>query len=408
MSLRRWLLCLLTVACSAQPTESPALSDADSLAIELTGREFLSVSPEAVTLAPGRQSWLLVGTAIQTSASSLTTVAPKVTLASSDASVASVILDSVGIGRIIGRRSGTATITVRSLRAGNVTKTIAVVVKDAPVGSEEGLVYSALATMRPTSGTAYESILLGPSQLDVRVVIANPTSSQRDFWLSGCGAWVRLYLTADRSGPPVVDIPRGVQCMAADRHVTLPPGAADTVSAGLRLDVPGDSLENRRYYVVAALDRIRDLVEVPAGPVDLVSPIAGLVFDATMSVSDGQLHVHATMTNSNLAPVRLEFGACIVELLAYRTSDRSGKPVWNSSYRRPYGLPDAIYGCPLVLYMGVIKPGEMLSPSALNPQFPVMEMLGDSLPNARYYFRANVGMNGRVTTVDAGDATVTR
>jgi hypothetical protein len=43
-------------------------------------------------------------------------------------------------------------------------------------------------------------------------------------------------------------------------------------------------------------------------------------------------------SNTNAAPVRLEYGACAVTLLAYRTPERAGKPVWSSDFRKPYGL----------------------------------------------------------------------
>lgn len=138
-----------------------------------------------------------------------------------------------------------------------------------------------------------------------------------------------------------------------------------------------------------------------------MSPNAGLAFGATTSAAADSVRVRATVRNTNAEPVRLEYGACAVTLLAYRTAERTGTPAWSSDYRTPWDVPGAYYGCPQYLAVGIIKPGETLSPRELNPTFPV-RVLGDSLPNARYWFRARIRMNWRTTIVDAGDAVVSR
>ena len=399
---------LLSAACAGATTD-PGGINAFGDVVEPEGPELLSLSRTALTLAPGRETWLHAYTFIQTSPTSLATVAPRVTFESSNTNVASVSTDSVGVGRIVARAEGAATITVRSQREGSATRSTTITVAKAPLGNEAGLVFTAKAAIVPTRSSTGTVIPLGPADLDVTVTISNPTSTPKDIWLSGCGAWIRLYKTPDLTGAPVVDIPRNVQCASEDRHLTLAPGAAETVGAeGYRLDISPDTLPAGRYYVAAALDRIRDLVNVAAGPIDIVSPNAGLTFAAATTVSNANLNVSAKVTNTNAAPVRLEYGACAVTLLAYRSADRAGKPAWNSDLRRPYGDPDARYGCPQYLAVGVLDPGATQSPRELNPSFPVLEMLGDSLPNARYYFKAVIRMNWRSAEVPAGDADVRR
>ena len=133
---------------------------------------------------------------------------------------------------------------------------------------------------------------------------------------------------------------------------------------------------------------------------------AGLSFSATTSVSDGQLRPSVSFTNTNAKAVRLEYGACAITLLAYRDASRTGSPAWDSSRRK---AQDGIgYACPAYLATGRIEPGQTASPLEFSPTFRVAEMLGDSLPAARYYFKARIGLNWRNIEIPAGDAVVAR
>jgi hypothetical protein len=245
----------------------------------------------------------------------------------------------------------------------------------------------------------------------VRVIISNPTPATHDIYLSGCAAWIRIYTRSDYSGTPVIGVPRGVECAPATRHLTIAPGHADTVQAGgYGLDISPDTLATGRYYVAAALDRLRDLYDVPAGPVDIVSPNFGLTFTAATTIVNGSLNVHATVTNTNTQPVRLEYGACAITLLAYRTADRRGKPAWNSALRKPYPArsDDLAYFCFDYLRVQKVDPAATVSPGELNTRFPVNEVLGDSLPAGHYYFKGMIRMNWRMNGVMAGEADVAK
>jgi hypothetical protein len=124
------------------------------------------------------------------------------------------------------------------------------------------------------------------------------------------------------------------------------------------------------------------------------------------TVVNDSLNAHAALTNANAQPVRLEYGACAITLVAYRTPDRSGKPAWNSALRKPYPPAACDYACPAYLAVGKVEPATTFSPGEFNPRIPVNEMLGDSLPAGRYYFRAIIEMNRRTNVVIAGEADV--
>jgi hypothetical protein len=384
-----------------------ACSEATGLggqAAEPKGTERLSVSTGALTLAPGRDAWLTVSTYIQTSSTSMSPVTPAVTFESSNPSVASVVSDSVIYAHVVAKSPGSAVITTRSTRDPKNVVTTAITVAKALASNDAGLTYSATAALTPTSPSP-ASTPLGPSELDVTVTVSNPTSGVREVLLAGCPAWIRIYGNANYTGAPLVDIPRGVQCGAAPAPVILAPGKSESFHAeGFRLTLSGQSLPPGPYYVAAVVDRVNDLLNVSAGQVNIVSPNAGLTFAASTTVSDGQLRPTVSFTNTNSEPVRLEFGACAVSLLAFRNADRTGTPAWDSDQRRtPSGFG---YACASYLVMTTINPGQTASPKEYNPTFPVAEMLGDSLPAGHYYFKVRAGLNWRTVEVNAGDADV--
>ena len=370
----------------------------------------MNVNPTSATLAPGRDTWLFVSTFVQTSPTSMSRVPPEVSFESTAPEIAEVSLDSAGLAHVIAKRPGSAAIMVRSRREPANVVRVLVEVNAPPVGDDSALAMSATAVLKPSHGSTVTEESLGPSELEVTVRITNPTATTKDIWLSGCPAWIRIYSTPVDTGKPLADIPRGAQCMGSTQHVTFAPGESKTFNAtGFRLSVSSDTLPNTPVYVFAAVDRLRDLVNVPAGPLDVGSPNAGLTLAGTTTLTGTNadtLRARITITNTTSRPVRLEYGACSVHLLAYRSPDRSGTPVWNSDVRRaPAG---AVYACPAYLAVGVVKPGETVSPREFNVIHSVREMLGDSATSGRYYFKARVDLNWRVIEVDAGDLEVRR
>jgi hypothetical protein len=74
-----------------------------------------------------------------------------------------------------------------------------------------------------------------------------------------------------------------------------------------------------------------------------------------------------------------------VRLLAYR-EQADALPVWNSDYRAPYHA-NYTYGCTLQLIAGDLQPGRTLTFAFTAP---LIELVGDSLPNGRYYLAADL------------------
>jgi hypothetical protein len=120
-----------------------------------------------------------------------------------------------------------------------------------------------------------------------------------------------------------------------------------------------------------------------------------------------------TIVNRGARTVQFELGACALDLHAYRSATRTGPPVFRSEHRQPPG-PHAVYACPLILYDLQLAPGESISPSSL--RIPLYEILGDSLPEGRYFFTAELELTDdrvrpigqEIVRLDAGEAVLER
>ena len=88
-----------------------------------------------------------------------------------------------------------------------------------------------------------------------------------------CIPRTRLYRSSDRRGPPVWD-GTTLPCFPFRRVIVLRPQQRDTVAEPVSLSqILGDSLPPGRYYVSAVLDLPARFIELPAGSVELRSPI---------------------------------------------------------------------------------------------------------------------------------------
>lgn len=373
-------------------------------------QEIVSVTSGPVGLAPGRRSWVRVPKFLLKSRTIKADADTTVVAGSSDSSVVTVSADTGDYWAIDAKRLGTARISLRLRGDSARAVQVDVIVRDAPIGDERKITYSATHRLVPSNAYRGTHAALGPMELEVTLTVRNTADSTRDVWLSNCPAWIRIYSTRDRSRPPVKDVPRDVNCGMGEMHVTLAPGEARVFPAGgFRLTIDRDTLPNRRHYVFAVLDRLHDLKEIDAGPVDIVSPNAGLRLRASLE-RDGaaprKLRARVTVTNTNASPVRLEYGACSVVWYAYATPERSGKAVWNSMY---HGVPrGAEVVCPLYLATATVGQGQTVSPREFNASFEPAKILGDSLRPGRYYFTARIELNWRTQVLNAGSAVLTR
>lgn len=146
---------------------------------------------------------------------------------------------------------------------------------------------------------------------------------------------------------------------------------------------------------------------VPHGP--WVRTADGLALRAETRVIDAApdtLRTTVQVTNATDRPLRVKHGACALRLRAYRTPERTGRPVWASEWRRKPGWGE--YDCEMILYIPELAPGDSFPRERFMLQLPVPEFLGDSLRKGRYYFAAIIRLNFDTTTLVAGDARLER
>lgn len=119
-----------------------------------------------------------------------------------------------------------------------------------------------------------------------------------------------------------------------------------------------------------------------------------------------QFSTSVKLTNDGRKPVHLEYGACAVRVLAFRDEARAGVPVWNSDYRAPYHSSSPLgYWCTMELISTELQPGK-----SLDFRFggPLIDLVGDSLPNGRYYLAADLMLpnDRRFLRIPAGSVDV--
>jgi len=137
-------------------------------------------------------------------------------------------------------------------------------------------------------------------------------------------------------------------------------------------------------------------------------PTSALTASATTAITTRDttqmLATSVTLTNNGALPAHLEYGACAVRVLAFRDEARTGNPVWNSDYRKPYHASFG-YGCILVLYVRDLQPSKSADFGFVSP---LIELVGDSLPNGRYYLAADLLVTAHppFTRIPAGSVDV--
>lgn len=106
-----------------------------------------------------------------------------------------------------------------------------------------------------------------------------------------------------------------------------------------------------------------------------------------------QLRTRATVTNRAGRTAEVVFpDGCVVLLRAYRSPERSGPPAWDQA---------GAVGCTMALVEVALAPGEARE---FSTGASARDILGDSLPDARYYFTAVLRPGGTEVEVAAGDA----
>lgn len=149
----------------------------------------------------------------------------------------------------------------------------------------------------------------------------------------------------------------------------------------------------------------------PSPHPQLLARVDDLTARATSSIVRGDtstsLHVAAALTYSGSTPKLLSYGGCPVTVLAYRTRNRRPPAVWNSELRRSWSTGQP-YFCFSIEVEPTVAPHSTYAPAAFTTSFPLLEILGDSLPDGRYWFTAELHVNRVIFDVPAGDAVLRR
>jgi hypothetical protein len=249
----------------------------------------------------------------------------------------------------------------------------------------------------------------GPALVMPVVRLTNLTSEPLRIDLDGCPVLLRVYRDAARSGSPAWRSDgAGVQCMQDPYSITLAPGRSEEVSSaydgGALLSQLG---EPARYYFSINLRTLPDARILPAGYADLTFGADQLAFSGETrleGVAPQELVSSVAVTNTGRRAVRLEYGACALRVQLFRSPERTGIPVWDSG-RRPNPDPDTghYWACPLYLRVTELAAGQSHTAGEFTLRIAVPQILGDSIPDGRYYVTARVGLNGFTRSAAAGD-----
>lgn len=110
-----------------------------------------------------------------------------------------------------------------------------------------------------------------------------------------------------------------------------------------------------------------------------------------------QLRTTVSITNTGARPDTLQLpGGCPVLLRAYRDPGRTGTPAWDQER-------DIV--CTLQLLLLDVAPGQTRT---LEGRATAHDILGDSLPNGRYYLTAVLRPENQVVELEAGDTELVR
>jgi hypothetical protein len=233
-----------------------------------------------------------------------------------------------------------------------------------------------------------------------------------------CSLKLRVYRTPARSGAPAWSSERrGDACIMVLFNALIAPG--DSLSRPLRFWMPlpqvlGDSLPDGSYHFAAQLDLNFGLTpEIPAGdarlsarrePLPSQRVVGTMTFRSRAVVSQRpsqRVEVTLTGTLTHAGGALERFSAdCPVVLHAYRSrarrdaAPRSGTPEWSSRH-----------GCGSELMEFSLDRGDVRT---FRVQATASEILGDSLPPARYYFAVAVHHERQRAFLAAGDAELGR
>ena len=288
-----------------------------------------------------------------------------------------------------------------------------------------------------------EVVRQGSPFLDVTVTALNPTSRAVQIEIPDCAVNVLVYDRKDSTrkvlwsswrqkypGPPRAT---GRTCNGGVVEMNLKSGESivggpliyqaaifnilgDTLKAG---DYPAEviiDVSGKRATFDAGILSINPLPRgerppypVPPSPID--SSLANVEFtldSGIEGVAPASFGVHVTARNRSPRAVHLSFGDCALTVFAYRSAKRTGVPAWRSDRAGAPWVKQSVFGCLGYLATQNILAGQSASPREFNRVIPTYEILGDSLAEGVYYFRAELEVSGRSFPLNAGSARIVR
>jgi hypothetical protein len=393
-----------------EPSRGQAASDTASISLSPGRLElYVGYMPEGVVVATASDGSL-----------------PILTWTSSDTTVATVVGNGARSATVRARRAGEATVTARTAsgRARGETRVVITMPPPMPwpaVPPAAATVGDVTVRAAVAADSAPAGAPAGSVRYTVTATLTNGAAEPRAVRLGDCPLWLTLHspgywfgiegrlLAWDQLGGGRACAATGA---APGETATLAPGASRAVSTSvLTHELFGANplatgpTPNVGYAFHANLRLDTARVAVHAGAARLSLPADRLDYRAesgTRGAARDTLAARMTLTNRGALPAYLEFGACALRLLAWRTADRSGPPAWDSDRRQPWAGTYG-WGCPMYLATRTVAPGADFSPGEFSLAVPLIEMLGDSLPDGRYWFSGQVRVNWAPSpTVDAG------
>jgi hypothetical protein len=148
-------------------------------------------------------------------------------------------------------------------------------------------------------------------------------------------------------------------------------------------------------------EQLRPAVQAHPAPAGLQG-LSLAVAAEVVTGADGAdvLHARAVLRNENAEAIYIEYGACALDILGFRTA-AAGAPVWRSERRQPWD-GTSFHGCPLYLATATIEPGADFSPEEFTVRIPAIELLGDTLPDGSYHLAGRLHVNRDTLRADAG------
>ena len=124
--------------------------------------------------------------------------------------------------------------------------------------------------------------------------------------------------------------------------------------------------------------------------------VDGIVYSAETAIAESfpvQLYVTVTASNSAGNAAQLVFpDGCVVTLRAYDNAERNGEPAWDQTRD---------LACTMAIEERTVPGGGALE---LRAASDARDVLGDSLPDGRYWLSAVLRPNGERVEVPAGSA----